>query len=158
MDNEDFSLPETDTTSDDTAQVEDPGEEGNQENAESGMAQTAIDTLSQDGPSKKEGMLFYPDEVAGEENKITSFIHITSDQISILVDGKQGLVISKDDVKISGTQKSDGLTTNEKGSLWEGNLVNMLFIPSTMATPVPDKTPRNPLEFVTQLLGINFGG
>lgn len=122
------------------------------------MATTTIESLTQDGPSKKEGMLLYPDEIVTPENKVTSFIHITSDQISILVDGKQGIVISKEDVKIAGTQKSDGLTTNEKGSLWEGNLLNMLFIPSTIATPVPDKTPRNPLELVSQLLGLNLGG
>jgi hypothetical protein len=100
------------------------------------------------------GKLFTSDSAKTKENQLPSFIKITEDEITILVDGKQGFTITKDGVKQSGKQNEDGLPSDSQGTMWNDNLAQMSFIPSTCATPVPAKTPRNPLSILSGLIGI----
>lgn len=115
------------------------------------MFQNVLDS-SQEGDIG--GKLFVSDSQKTKENQLPSFIKITEDEITILVDGKQGFSITKDGVKQSGKQNEDGLPSDSQGTMWNDNLAQMSMLPSTCATPIPAKSPRNPLSLASKLVGL----
>jgi hypothetical protein len=131
------------------------GQLGEEMDMEGLMGDAANQFLTPDS-NPSDGVILDSGDVADENNQAASYLRITADKISLLVNGKHGIVITKDNIKISGDRKSNSLTSGDKGPLWEKNVANMTYVPSTFATPMPVEFPRNPLgdlSGITSLIG-----
>ena len=84
--------------------------------------------------------------VASDNPETTAFIRAAKDRLEFIVDGKIGMVITKDGVFTQGSWQHNGTPLDDKKlGMFTENPADMLFIPPTMVTPLPRFLPANPL-------------
>lgn len=89
--------------------------------------------------------------VASDAPDAKAFISVDPDSIELCPNEHTGVRVDDDGVKTMGKLSINSSMDNFSiGALWQLNPIQMSYVPSTAATPIPTFLPNNPLSSVVR--------